>query len=126
MHLLPVSLAGTSVGRDDVKATEDLEGGVALNAVVLAEISLINAVDLGKLDVLLLESGGSLLVLGGESLAVATPGSEDWENVMLAGSDLTPRLRGGGVKSNGKPINEASQQRLRTAEPSGWASGLMC
>lgn len=77
MANLPRSLALTAVGSDVVKATEDLEGGVTLNAVGLAEVSLLSAVDLGEADVLLLEGGGSLLVLGGEGLAVAAPGSED-------------------------------------------------
>jgi hypothetical protein len=43
----------------------------------LAEFGLFCAVDLGDLDVLLLEGGGSLLVLGGERLAVAAPRGED-------------------------------------------------
>lgn len=71
------SLALATVGGDVVKALEDLEGGVALNAVILAEVSLLSAVDLGELDVLLLEGGGSLLVLGCEGLAVTAPGGED-------------------------------------------------
>lgn len=78
MANLPRSLALTTVGSDVVKTTEDLEGGVTLNAVGLAEVSLLSAVDLGEADVLLLEGGGSLLVLGGEGLAVAAPGSEDY------------------------------------------------
>lgn len=71
------SLALASVGSNVVEATEDLEGGVALNTVLLAEVGLLSAVDLGKLDVLLLQRGGSLLVLGGEGLAVAAPWGED-------------------------------------------------
>lgn len=72
------SLTLARVGRDVVGAAEDLEGGVALNAVLLAEIRLLSAVDLDELDVLLLEGGGSLLVLGSEGLAVTAPGSEDY------------------------------------------------
>jgi hypothetical protein len=45
--------------------------------VVLAEVGLVDTVDLGQLDVLLLQSSGSLLILGGESLAVTAPGSKD-------------------------------------------------
>jgi hypothetical protein len=45
--------------------------------VLLAEISLVDTVDLGKLDVLVLQRSSSFLILGGESLAVAAPGSED-------------------------------------------------
>lgn len=87
---LPSSLALTSVGSNVLKAAEDLEGGVTLNAVVLAEVGFLSAVDLGELDVLLLEGSGSLLVLGGESLAVAAPGSEDYRGVMSVAG-----LRGG-------------------------------
>lgn len=71
------SLALALVGSDVVKAAEDLESRVALNAMLLAEVGLLCAVDLGDLDVLLLERGGSLLILGGESLAVAAPRGED-------------------------------------------------
>jgi hypothetical protein len=71
------SLALASVGGDGLEAAEDLEGRVTLNAILLAEVGLLSAVNLGELDVLLLEGGGSLLVLGGEGLAVAAPGSED-------------------------------------------------
>lgn len=52
------------VRADVVGATEDLEGRVAFNAVGLAELRLLCAVDLGKLDVLLLQGGGGLLILG--------------------------------------------------------------
>ena len=71
------SLALALVGGDVVKATEDLEGRVALDAELRAEVGLLRAVDLGELDVLLLEGRGSLLVLGGQGLAVAAPGGED-------------------------------------------------
>lgn len=60
-----------------VKTTEDLEGGVALNTIFLAEVGLLSAVHLHKLDVLLLEGSGSFLVLGGEGFAVTAPGGED-------------------------------------------------
>ena len=73
----PVGLALTAVGRDVVEATEDLQGGVALNTVLLAEFRLLCTIDLDELDVLLLECGGSGLVLGGERLAVAAPWCED-------------------------------------------------
>ena len=77
------SLALATVGADVIRATEDLEGRVTLNTVLLAEVGLLGAVDLCELDVLLLEGGGGLLVLGGEGLAVTTPGSEDWEQSQL-------------------------------------------
>ena len=78
------SLALATVGSDVLKATENLKGRVTLNTVVLAEVSLLSAVNLGELDVLLLKGGGSLLVLGGEGLAVATPGSEDYKEAKSA------------------------------------------
>ena len=71
------SLALAGVGGDVVGATEDLEGGVSLNAILAAELGLLCAVDLGELDVLLLKGGGSLLIFGGEGLAVTAPRSED-------------------------------------------------
>jgi hypothetical protein len=80
---LPSSLALAGVGSDVLKATEDLEGGVTLNTVILAEVGLLSAVDLGESDVLLLEGSSSLLVLGGEGLAVAAPGSEDCRRDLL-------------------------------------------
>lgn len=65
------------VGSDVVKATEDLEGGVALHTVLLAEVGLFCAVDLDELDVLLLQSGGRLFVFWGEGLAVTAPWGKD-------------------------------------------------
>jgi hypothetical protein len=52
--------------------------------VVLAEVGLLSAVDLGESDVLLLEGSSGLLVLGGKGLAVAAPGSEDCRRDLLA------------------------------------------
>jgi hypothetical protein len=57
-----VGLAGTVVVGGNTVA-EHLEGGVAVNVVLLANILLNSAVDLGKLDAGLLEDGGGLLVL---------------------------------------------------------------
>lgn len=78
------SLALALVGGDDVEATEDFEGRVTLNAVLLAQLGLLSAIDLSELDVLLLEGGSSLLVLGGKGLAVAAPRGEDWRARLLA------------------------------------------
>lgn len=75
-----IGLALALVGGNVIQATEDLEGWVALNAKRLAEVGLLCAVNLGELDVLLLQCGGGLLVLGGEGLAVTTPGGEDCRN----------------------------------------------
>jgi hypothetical protein len=46
---------------------------VALDAMGLAKVCLIDAVDFGKLDVLAFECRGCLLVVRSKSLAVATP-----------------------------------------------------
>lgn len=46
---------------------------VSLNTVGLAEICLVDAIDLSQLDVLLLQSGSGLLVMRGKCLAVTTP-----------------------------------------------------
>lgn len=73
------------VGRDVLRATEDLESGVALNTILLAEIGLFCAVDLDELDVLLLQGSGSLFVFWGEGLAVATPWGEDCVNAVRRG-----------------------------------------
>ena len=70
-----------AIGSDVVGATEDLEGGVALNAILLAQLGLLCAVDLDERDVLLLECCGRLLVLGRERLAVTAPRGEDWIGV---------------------------------------------
>lgn len=63
---------------------------------LLAEIGLLSAVDLGKLDALVLEGSGSLLILGSECLAVATPRGVDWwvfvsEIVRISGADFSGR-----------------------------------
>lgn len=71
-------LALAAVGGDIVEASEDLEGRVALDTVVTAEVGLLGAVNLGQSNVLLLEGCGGLLVLGCKSLAVSAPGGEDY------------------------------------------------
>ena len=45
-----------------------------MNAVRLAEVRLVDTVDLSELDTLLLEAGRSLLVVGSKGLAVTAPG----------------------------------------------------
>jgi len=65
-------LSCAGVWGDVVRAAEDLESWVALNAIALAEFGLFCTVNLGKLDVLLLQCGRSLFVLGGKRFAVAT------------------------------------------------------
>jgi hypothetical protein len=76
---LRIGLALALVGDNVLGSTEDLESWVALNAILLAKVLLLCAVDLGELNVLLLQGGGSLLVLGGKCLAVATPRSKDYK-----------------------------------------------
>lgn len=82
-----IGLALALVGGDVIQAAEDLEGGVALHAEGLAEIGLLCAVNLGELDVLLLQCSGSLLVLGGKGLAVAAPRGEDCRGDVLECGD---------------------------------------
>jgi hypothetical protein len=57
-------LALAAVRGNIVEASEDLEGRVALDTVVTAEVSLLGTVNLGQSNVLLLEGCGGLLVLG--------------------------------------------------------------
>jgi hypothetical protein len=92
---LPSSLALARVGSDILKATEDLEGGVTLDAMVFAEVGLLSAVNLGELDVLLLEGCSGLLILGGEGLAVTAPGSKDCGKKLLATDGGEERLQWG-------------------------------
>lgn len=92
---LPSSLALARVGSDILKATEDLEGGVTLDALVFAEVGLLSAVNLGELDVLLLEGCSGLLILGGEGLAVTAPGSKDYGKKLLATDGGEERLQWG-------------------------------
>lgn len=70
-------LALALVGGDVLQTTEDLEGRVTLNTVLLAELRLLCAVNLDELDVLLLQGRGGLFVFWGEGLAVAAPWCED-------------------------------------------------
>lgn len=72
-------LPGARVGSDVVEATEHLECWVTFDAVLLAEIGLLGAVDFDERNVLFLQSGGSLLVLWSQSLAVAAPRCKDFE-----------------------------------------------
>lgn len=65
------------VRSDALQTTEDLERWVTLNAICLAEFTLLCAVDLSQLDRLLLQRSSGLFVLRREGLAVTTPGSED-------------------------------------------------
>lgn len=53
-------------------APEYLESWVTLHAVFLAEVGIFCAVNLGQLDVLLLQCGRSLLVLGCKCFAMST------------------------------------------------------
>jgi hypothetical protein len=60
-----------------VDTAEDLESGVSLDAVALAQLLLLGAVNLCEGNVLCLELGSGLFVFGSEGLAVSAPGSED-------------------------------------------------
>lgn len=46
---------------------------VTLDAIRLAQVGLVNTVDLGELDAFLLESSSGFFVMRGQSLAVTTP-----------------------------------------------------
>ena len=76
-------LARALVGLDVVDAAEQLKGRVSLHAVALAQLLLLGAVDLCKGNVLVLQLGSGLLVLGGEGLAVTAPGCEDFGKVSI-------------------------------------------
>jgi hypothetical protein len=71
------SLSLASVWANVVRASENFESWVSLYAVALAQIRLLSAVDLGQLDVLLLQRRCGLLVFWGEGLAVTAPWCED-------------------------------------------------
>lgn len=60
-----------------LQATEDLDGRISFNAILLAQIRLLCTIDLGQRNALLLELGCRLLVLGRQSLAVAAPRREE-------------------------------------------------
>lgn len=78
-----IGLAGALVGLVVLDTAEELESGVSLDAVFLAQLLLLGAVNLCEGNVLGLELGGGLFVLGSEGLAVSAPGSEDWEVVSI-------------------------------------------
>ena len=72
-----VGLAGTLVRLVVVDTAEDLESGVSLDTIALAQLLLLGAVNLCEGNVLGLELGSGLFVFGSEGLAVSAPGSED-------------------------------------------------
>ena len=49
-----------------------------MNPICLAQIRLVNTVNLSKLDVLLFERGGGLFIVGSESFAVSAPEKKTW------------------------------------------------
>ena len=84
-------MGGVRTGR---KQGRDVGLRVSLDAFCLAEIGLVDTVDLGKLDVLVLEGGGRLLAVRSEGPAVAAPGRKEL--------DEDERFRGnGGLKVGG-------------------------
>ena len=48
----------------------------------MAKISLVNAVDLGKFDVSILECRGSFFIVRGEGLAMTTPTERSFRDAM--------------------------------------------
>jgi hypothetical protein len=77
MQNIRISFALAGVWRDGLGAAENLEGGIALDAIFLAKVLLLGAVDLDERNILLLERRRRRLVLGGERLAVTAPRCED-------------------------------------------------
>ena len=73
-----------------------------MNAVRLAEVRLVDTVDLSELDTLLLEAGRSLLVVGSKGLAVTAPADTSEVRTRLDLVCLVPR---------GKELDK--HQRLR-------------
>jgi hypothetical protein len=66
------SLSCTSIWGNIIRATEHLESWVALNAITLAEVGLLCTVNLGKLDILLLQCSRRFFVFWCECFAVTT------------------------------------------------------
>lgn len=60
-----------------VRASEDLDGWVTLDAIIFAQVGLFCTVDLDEGDIFLFEGGGSLFIFGGQGFAVSTPGGEE-------------------------------------------------
>lgn len=93
---------------------------VSLDTIGLAELGLVNAVNLGDLNVLLLERGSGLLVVRGESLAVTTPTPTQhgkrlcYDHVTYQGAKNSTRMRDSGFTTASK----LSCVRSRTSEPS--------
>ena len=62
----------TGIWGNVLSAAEDLEGWVTIDAILLAKSSLLGAVNLGQLDIFLLQCGGGILILGGKCFAMPT------------------------------------------------------
>ena len=73
----------TAVRGDLVRPSEDLEGRVSLNTIVLAQITLLCAIHLHQWNVLLLQCRRSLLILGRKSLAVSAPWCKDYVDTLV-------------------------------------------
>ena len=57
----------------------------------LAKVGLVNAVDLCELDVLVLQGGGGLFVVGSEGLAVTTPWRREGDKNVFCGILEAPK-----------------------------------
>jgi len=71
------SLSSTGIGLDVVRTSENLDCRISFYTIVFAEVCLFSAVNLDQGNVLLLEGGGSFFILRSQSLAMATPRSEE-------------------------------------------------
>ena len=104
-------LSRTRVWAAVVCTAEDLEGWVTFNAMRLAKGSLFCAVNLGKLDILLLQCCRSLFVLWGKGLAVSTGlrVSKHVDHDEGGVANLPPRLR---KRKQGVSRNECIEIRV--------------
>lgn len=75
---LRLRLTSSPVRLGILRAPENLHGRVTLDPIISAQVLFGSAVDLDERDVLPLQFGGSLLILGGQSLAMTAPGGKEF------------------------------------------------
>ena len=78
-------------GRENAK----VNSRVTLDAMRLAEVCLVDTIDFGKFDVLLLESGGCFLVMGSKNFAVTAPVSKlsQWSRERMIDATMEQRTQ---------------------------------
>lgn len=108
---------------------ENADSRVSLNTMLLAQVGFVDTVDLGNLDVLFFECGGSKLVFGSKGFAVATPSGDAsiqhnqvgfWctyhgakNSTSIKGSASTIDLKLAGVKSRTSEVPSALATQTR-------------